>query len=282
MVAIEIIELGRTLREIEKIHNGSSLISKIATNYPYTIHQRNERKRLHSLWFQSSNELHELAHALAVANNVAHYRRNLLEVELEPELSVKTKIRHPDFRVKHDCTWVYVEVVCPGFSEEAQNIYRILARIAKIHKEIRMDRVVEVYLFKDPSRKEIDQIIEKCKLLAESDVQPQECAIEDVAQIFTNSWNQERLPTFLPAIEEKRPLLGFASGEFRSEEGTSHGRKCNVKIPFTDERSQRILGEKSRQLSREHPGLIIADVSSVAGGLKCWPELMKRRLQVAY
>lgn len=159
MVAIEVIELGRTLREIEKIHDGSNLISKIATNYPYTIYQGNERKRLDSLRFQSSNELHELAHALAVANHVAHYRRNSLEVELEPELSVKTKIRHPDFRVKHDGTWVYVEVVCPGFSEEAQNIYRILARIAETHNEIRMDRVVEVYLFKDPSRTEINQIL---------------------------------------------------------------------------------------------------------------------------
>lgn len=50
-------------------------------------------------------------------------------------------------------------------------------------------------------------------------------------------------------------------------------------MPFTDERSQRILGVKSRQLSREHPALIIVDVSSVTGGLKRWPELMKGRLQ---
>lgn len=278
-VAIEIIELGRTLREIEKIHKGSDLISKIATCYPLTIYHGNESRKHDSIWSHSSNELKELAHSLAVARHVAHYRRHSIEVELEPELPVKTKIRHPDFRVEHDRTWIYVEVVCPGFSEEAQNIYEILAKIANVSDEIRMDRVAEVYFFKDPSDTEIGQIIEKCKLLAEGDLQPQECVIGNTAQIFTNPWNQERLPTFAPAVEEKRPILGVVRGKFSTAEGISHGTKCNVKMPFTDERAQRILGKKSRQLSSEHPGLIIIDVSSVSGGLKRWPELIAKRLQ---
>jgi len=279
MEAIQIIELGRTLREIEKIPAGSSLISKISACYPHTIYQGNARRKPDPTTFGSSDELHELAHALAVAQSVAHYRRHSLEIELEPELSVKTKKRHPDFRVKHDSAWVYVEVVCPGFSQEEQNIYKTLARIANVNAKIRMDRVAEVYLFKDPSETEISQIIDKCKSLAESDLQPQECAIGNTAQIFTNPWNQELLPTFLPAVNEKRPILGFVRFEINNEEGIAHGRKCNVKMPFTDERAQRILSEKSRQLSKEHPGLIIVDVSRVSGGLKRWPELMKGRLQ---
>jgi hypothetical protein len=279
MDTIRVVDLGKTLIDLGKIDGGENLISKIAKNYPLTTYHGKEPERLDSLSFQYSNEMHELAHAIAVARHVTHYRKKLLEVELEPELSVKTKIKHPDFRVKYDDAWVYVEVVCPSFSEEAQSIYRIEAEIAKVHNEIRMDRVIEVYLFRDPTQAELDQILEKCKSLAESDVQPQEYAIEEVAQIFTNPWNQERLPTFAPAVEEKRPLLCFGSLNFSIKEGVSHGRKCFAKMPFTDERSQRILGRESLQLSKEQPGLIIVDVSSVAGGLKRWPELLARRLQ---
>jgi hypothetical protein len=278
-VAIQVIELGKTLKAIENMRNGSKLISKIKNYYPFTIFHGNTRRKFDPSRFQSSDELHELAHALTVAQSVAHYRRHSLEVELEPELPVRTKIRHPDFRVKHDSAWVYVEVVCPGFSKEEQNINKILARIANVNDEIRMDRVAEVYLFKDPSDTEIGQIIDKCKSLAESDLQPQECIIGNTAQIFTNPWNQERLPTFLPTVNEKRPILGFIRFEIKNEGGITHGRKCNVNMPFTDERAQRILSEKSRQLSKQHPGLIIVDVSSVSGGLKRWPELIRRRLQ---
>ena len=279
VTAIQIIELGRMLREIEQTHGGSGLISKIANYYPYTVYHGGSPKKLDSLSFQSSNELHELAHVLAVVRYATHYIRSCLEVELEPELLVRNKTRHPDFRVKHDSTWIYVEVVCPGFSNEARNIYETLARIAEVKDEIRMDRVAEVYLFKDPSQTEVTRIIDKCKLLSEDDLQPQRCTIGNTAQIFTNPWNQELLPTFPPAVQENRPILGVIGFEIKNEGGVGHGRKCSVKMPFTDERAQRILGEKSRQLSRECHGLIIVDVSSVAGGLKRWPELMEGRLQ---
>jgi hypothetical protein len=85
MDAIEIIELGRTLREIEKIPAGSSLISKIATFYPHAIYQGNARRKPDPTTFKLSDELHELAHALTVAQSVAHYRRHSLEIELELE-----------------------------------------------------------------------------------------------------------------------------------------------------------------------------------------------------
>jgi hypothetical protein len=115
--------------------------------------------------------------------------------------------------------------------------------------------------------------------MAENDLQPQECIFKNTAQIFTNPWNQERLPTFPPAIEEKRPILVFVDLQTKNEGGIAHGKRCVVKMPFLDERAQRILSEKSRQLSRDYPGLIIVNVSNAAGGLKRWPELIRRRLQ---
>jgi len=282
MVAIPIIELGLTLREVERIPNASRLITEIRENYPRTIYQGNaERKSSSRMLVQlvPSDSLHELAHAIQVSRIAAHYKRHSFEVELEPELVLKSKRRHPDLRVKSNGKWVYVEVVCPGFSKEAQNINKILYRISKVKDEIPLDRVVEIYLYKDPSETEVNQIIETCKFMAQKDSQPQELNIEGIAQIFTNPWNQERLPTFRSAIEEKRPILGIVGFEMKNDQGVIHGKKCNATMPFTDERAQRILNEKTKQLSRNDSGMVVIDVSSVPGGLKRWPELIARRLQ---
>jgi hypothetical protein len=281
-VSIQIIELGNTLKEIDGVPNGSDLISKIKTYYPRSTRRGNTksaRAKLKPTAFRSSDELHELAHALTVAKFVAHFRRHSLKVEIEPELFIRNERRHPDFRINYDNAWVYVEVVSPGLSKEANSIYKTLNSIADVNKKMRMDRVAEVYLFKDPTNGEIDQIVNKCMLMAENDLQPQECSFKKTAQIFTNLWNQERLPTFPPAIDEKRPILVVVDFQTKNEGDTIHGRKCVAKMPFLDERAQRILGEKSRQLSRDFPGLIIVDVSNAAGGLKRWPELIRRRLQ---
>jgi hypothetical protein len=111
-------------------------------------------------------------------------------------------------------------------------------------------------------------------------LQPQESNIGGIAQIFTNPWNEERLPNFAPAIVEKRPIHVLASLSLsKTEEGVVHGRRCIVKMPFSDERAQRILDEKSDQLARTDPGLIVIDVSGIPGGFKRWPELVIRRLQ---
>lgn len=213
---------------------------------------------------------------MRVARLVTHYRLHSYIVEIEPELIVNDRRRFPDLRVKSNSKWVYVEVVCPGFSKQIQEIYWTLNRISNLKDEVRMDRVIEVYLYEKPNELKIRQIIDTCKLLAQRDLQPQECNISRTAQIFTNPWNEELLPSFASAINEKRPLLVLASLNL---ELMGHGRKCIVKIPFSDERAQRVLDEKKGQVSRTDPGLIVMDVSGIPGGFKLWPELIKRRLQ---
>jgi hypothetical protein len=278
--AISIIELGKMLVDVEKTPNGSKLINKIKENYPNSIQQGAAGRKIGPSQFKASDSLHELSHSLQVARLIARYRRHSCVVEIEPELIVNGRRRFPDLRVLHDSdsNWTYVEVVCPGFSKETQEIYETLNRISTLEDQI-MDRVIEVYLYRDPTELDIRQIIDTCKLLAQKDLQPQESNLRGIAQIFTNPWNEELLPSFGPAITEKRPVLVCVSFEIKTEEGLSHGRRCIAKMPFTDERAQRILGEKSGQLSRTEPGLIVLDVSSIPGGFKRWPELVTRRLQ---
>lgn len=144
--------------------------------------------------------------------------------------------------------------------------------ISPTDSEVDTNYLLEVYLFKDPNEQEIVSIIDKCKWMA-LNPQIKEFGFDGLAKIFKDSNNCEQLPTYAPAVQEKRPILVQAKIQLSSS------RRVIVKMPFTDERVQSILSEKSRQLSKNSPGMIVMDVSNVPGGFRRWPELIMRRLQ---
>jgi hypothetical protein len=271
VVAIPIIELGKVLKIVTEIPNGAALIEKIRDNNPFqTAPNSTVGRKVNQLSYKKTDSAAEYSHALQVARLAAHYRKQSYYVEIEPELSVNAKKRFPDLRVKVNSKWVYLEIVCPIFSKQVQEAYAILGKISNVSRNIKMNTLVEVYLF--------SLIIEKCMFLArESEIV--EFTFNGLAQIFVNSSNEERLPTFAPAIEERRPILVVIGFDLKNENGTAHVRRAIVKMPITDERAQIILSYKSRQLSRSDPGIIVMDVSSIPGGFKRWPELISGRLQ---
>lgn len=210
-----------------------------------------------------------------VARLAAYYLKHNLEVELDPPLFVGGRLKQPDLRVKYNKNWIYIESATPSISNHRKEMQAIMSSISNVMYEVQQPLRIEVYLYRDPNKEEVDEIIRRCKALSENPHQPQELYLSGLAQIFTSPIGQERLSTFRPAIEEKRPILVLASAEVRQ----GGGRACTVKLPFTDERAEIVLKKESKQLSREESGMIILDISSVPAGLKGWPELIKRRLQ---
>ena len=277
LVAIPIIELGRVLDILKEIPNGIALIEKIRDNNPFHIPPTNKVRKIAKISYKKTDPASEYSHALQVAKLAAHYRKHSCEVEIEPELMVNERKRCPDLRVKFDSIWVYFEVVSPNSSKEVQEGYRILERICNIAIGLKMDTLIEVYLFRDPNEEEIIQIIEKCKSMAVNS--QEEFTFDKLAQIFVNSRNEERLPKFVPAAQEKRPILVVVDFSSKNINGSVHVRRVIGKMPITDERAQTVLSEKSQQLSRTDPGFIVIDVSDVPSGLKRWPFLISNRLQ---
>lgn len=135
---------------------------------------------------------------------------------------------------------------------------------------------VEIYLFREPSHKEINEIISECKKLCRIPIQQQELSLKNLAHIFINPLSQQKLSTFKQSIEEKRPVLFWVS--MISKDGKIH-QKCTVKLPFADERADKILGREYKQLSRKEYGLVTIDISGLPVNLKQWIPLIERRLQ---
>lgn len=92
-----ILLLGLFLQELHKIPGFNSLLKKL-------------RNRI-----DNCPEGHPLSIAseLAEAEVAARYVHTGLKVELEPELLVDGKIKHPDMRVLFDSAWIYIEVTTP-------------------------------------------------------------------------------------------------------------------------------------------------------------------------
>jgi hypothetical protein len=247
-VCISIVDLGKTLKEIEKIPNAGKILQKI----------KDDKSDI----FQ-------------VARIAAYYLSHKLQVEFEPELLVQGNRKHPDLRIKWRDSWIYVEVAKASLSKHQEQINKIMSKLSEVIKKIKAGLHLEIYLFKEPSEKEVDQIIQHCKSLCDAPEQPQELNLKDLAQIFANPIGQERLSKFDSALKEKRPVLVYVYGELQS----GKRRQCTVKFPFTDERAERILRREYRQLSKKEVGLIVLDISNIPGSLKAWSELISRRLQ---
>jgi hypothetical protein len=92
-----ILLLGLFLQELEKTSGFNSLLKKL-------------RSRVDNC---PEGQAPSIASELAEAEVAARYVHTGLKVELEPEVLVNGKIKHPDMRVLFDSTWIYIEVTTP-------------------------------------------------------------------------------------------------------------------------------------------------------------------------
>ena len=200
----------------------------------------------------------------------AYYLRHGLLVEFDPELSVKERKRHPDLRVKFNEKWIYIEESSLDTSLHQKRVFFIMDRICKVTEVVTSSINIEVCLLRDDlSDKEVNEIIDKTRILCDNPNQPQELNIEDFAQVFTYKKGQEK-----PAIEEKRPAL------CTSALSVGGGVEChlNVQMLFTDTRIEKTI-KKSKQLSPKEHNMIILDISNEIVRLKKWSESLKKILQ---
>jgi len=247
-VAIPIVDLGKTLKEIEKMPYAEKILQKMKKDEPGIFE---------------------------VARLAAYYLLLNLPVEFEPELTVQGNKKYPDLRIRWRDSWIYIEVSTPSLSKHQEQINKMMFRISEVIKDIKSFLHLEVYLFRDPFGREVDQIIQHCKSLCEAHEQPQELNLKGLAHIFTSPIGKERLSKFDRVLKEKSPILVHVFAELKGEKR----RQCTVELPFTDERAERILRREYRQLSRKEPNIIVLDTSFIPASLKVWSELIKRRLQ---
>ncbi len=212
------------------------------------------------------NDLYSVSNLIMLS---AHYLRNSLSVEFEPQVKVKEKIKRPDLRVKFADNWIYFEETKLQSSQHQKHIRSVIEKICSLTKSITQSINIEVVLLRDDiSIRKINDIIREIVLISNNPNQPQEILIGDYAQIYTYKKGQKK-----PSIPDRRPALCQTALK------VGDGIECHINIQqyFPDTRIEKII-KKSKQLSPKECNIVLLDVSNELVRIKELSKLVKQIL----
>jgi hypothetical protein len=195
------------------------------------------------------------------------------ETEIEPEVTVGGRRRHPDFRIRSGAArWTYVEVTQLNPSAASEGTQDVLRRLAEHAMTILRPFVLEVVLWRDPAEDEADELVTQ---LREACAAPEgeRRDIRDIASVVVKSGDPSVvIPSILPKDDGTRMSLA------QSIVGPGQpSRQIVVRAPFADQRAEVILSAKARQLPKDESGLVMVDVSAQPTALDSWARLVPRR-----
>lgn len=218
----------------------------------------------------------ESAFAELMAVHLVHSGEPMLAIELGPPTRVGNRSRKPDFRAQREGEpWVYVEVAQPDVAETQIRAQAILNRLADLARAIKKSFALEVFLRREPSSDEINEI---------ATVVPELCLLEGVqskdlpglAILSLNASPPGQVVLGEYPGEANVPRLGCAKVLYGPDEPHRH---IAVRMPYADERADDFLRREARQLPKDSPGLVMVEMSGAPGGIKSWEPLLRRRFQ---
>ena len=244
---LSVVVMGEMLKIIKSCKGANNLIDKLKND------DRSAKSEIESIFIVSPSEI---------------------DVEIEPEVSIRNTKRMPDFRIKkNNQDWVYVEVTSPNTSERNVLIQVIMNQITCNIETLQESTSVDILLDRDPSAEEIEQIIDKIKTLSRNN-KPNEYSLSDLGRVEINMSQPGQIVTKNYG-EIKRSRLGMATTIV--ENGIP--KHISVRIPFLDDRADSFITSEAKQLPKNEIGLIMIDMNQAVAGFKEWEELILRRFQ---
>jgi len=198
------------------------------------------------------------------------------EVECEPPTLVAGRMRAPDWRLRwRPDPWTYVEVTEPQTSKETARVREIMARLVAPIDVVKASYALEVFLRREPTEEEIyrllGRITEVCGLAGSHE----EELPDGLGRLFLNQ-NRPGEVVIDDHGEEYRPRQGLMRTRVGPNEPYRH---IAVRLAFTDQRADRFLHAKARQLPNDTPGFVMIQMGRAPGGMKTWGSLIRSRLQ---
>jgi hypothetical protein len=200
------------------------------------------------------SELHALA--ICVGDDPA------VDVEIEPTIQVNGGDRVPDFAVRRGSErWTYVEVTAPNESEDAEEARAAATTLVKSLPPVPSGVAAHVRFRDVPTEDDIQEVgAELRKATVGTSVDQGRFVLEVTAAADVTSISG--------SDEQNRPIYGSMAGRVEGDVRSS----IMVRVPYTDERGQRILDAEAKQIRKGGPGLICM---RTANG-KYWRGLIER------
>jgi len=214
---------------------------------------------------------------LDLASLAAFYVNQGLEVAIEPEIEVEGKTKVPDLMVTFGTTSVYFEVYKPSESMKYRALQTYATDIAQQVLDSIVDGVnIKIYLIREPSKTEVENLINACKTIQISLQGERQYSYGDLAKIL---------------IVPRTDMASIDNGKYLADDirrfliilGKIHGKgiqkACLVGMPFTDKRVDRILRNQYPQLSKTECNVVAMDLTSVIGEMDLWAEGLLARFR---
>jgi len=194
-------------------------------------------------------------------------------VEIGPEITVGSRFRHPDFRIRCGTeSWTYVETTRLNRSEASEQTQEFLRRVSSEAILILQPFIFELIFWRDPTEREVDDLVREVRRRCQ-DADGTRHDIGDLASLLVKSGDPRVvIPSILPAHDGTR--MSISKGIVSPGEPN---RQIVVRAPFADQRAEAILTAEARQLPSQESGLVMVDVTYQPTAFTSWMELIPRR-----
>jgi hypothetical protein len=197
-----------------------------------------------------------------------------LNLTLAPNVVVGTKTRKPDLRLTNNDDHVYVEVSAAQSSEETQEVRdRVQEILQRAFDATPCGNTSELYLHREPSDDEVSELVSTIGDLCSSG--DEQVLHSELANVVVNSCEPANVVPYNHG-STPRPRLFSIRLDLNPDENRRH---AIVLYPYSDERAAKFLSNKSQQLPKDTPGIIILHVSEAVGGMRAWEPLVRQRLR---
>lgn len=249
---LRVVTMGERLRSLEGVQGADRLITELLKDRRY-----------------ASSEL--------TAIHLLRAYRPKIEIELYSTVTVGSRQRVVDFSVRqHNGHWTYVEVTQPGFSEAHRRLNAVLQDITELVSEVKVSFSLEVFLRREPTDAELDLVTLRVQDICQRNGTHRDELPDGLGFLLLGASKPGKVDFQTHPGEESRPRLSAVKRIVGPDEPD---RQMLVRIAFADERAETVLRKEARQLPKNAPGLVMAEMSGAPGGIKSWEPLVMRRFQ---
>ncbi len=237
VIALPIHRVGEQLRVLERAADREKLIARVRARLPAAL-----------------SELHALA--LCVGDDAE------VEVAIEPTIQVDGGNRVPDFAVRRpDEAWTYVEVTAPNDSEGALEARAAATTLVRFLPAVSSGVAAHARFRDVPTDQDIEEVGDALATASVGTVVDQPRFVLEVSKATG-------VLSVSGADENDRPICGCMAARVEGDVRSS----IMVRVPYADERGQKILDAEAKQIPKSGPGLICL----MTGHGKYWRGLIER------
>lgn len=245
---LAVVSMGGRLTALEAVKNAGKLVAKL--------------------------KKHDIsAEAELTAMNLLHVRNKKAEIEYEPGSRNGRKV---DFRIRvTGKDWTYTEVTRPNISEAMERLTAILSRITGLVREIKREFALEVFFRREPDDEEVEGLLDSIRqFCVDSSSKRQE--VSDLALLILSDVTPGQITPYQEPEDHATPRLGAAQVIVGKDEPKRH---VVARVPYSDKRADAFLHDEAAQLPKDHPGMIMVDVSGEPTAFSSWGATLARRFQ---